>query len=96
MQRILKALALAVAVSFLVGAVLTAARTSAAAPDAGLADAGSAALILDDDSYFSASKSGPMPRPRRPDGGTRTFFPASKSPSGMALPQEQSPQQQAP
>lgn len=94
MQRILKALALAVAVSFLAGAVLTAARTSAAgtARDAGTPapDAGSsAAFVLDEDSYLSGSKSGPLPRPRHPDGGTRTFLPATKSPGGMALPREQ-------
>lgn len=85
MQRILKALALAVAVSFLAGAVLTAARTSAASPDAGVHDAG---IAPQDSAFFNATKSALMPRPRRADGGTRTYFPATKSPGGMAIPQE--------
>ena len=60
------------------------------AADAGApVDAGSpieAAVLDDDPTYFDASKSG-LVRPRRKrDAGAPTFFPASKSLAGEALP----------
>jgi hypothetical protein len=101
MQRILKVLAVAVALSFLGGAVLTA---SAASP---AVDAGTPAP---EPAYFPATKAAVMPRPRPRDAGQPvqpTYFPASKSFGGDALPgvkqqlnpapqpppQKQSPQQ---
>lgn len=50
---------------------------------------------------FNATKSAPLPPPSRQkkDGGTRTFFPASKSMGGEGLPgldDEPAPQPQAP
>jgi len=48
---------------------------------------------------FNATRSAPVPPPSRRarDGGTRTFFPASKSPGGEGLPGlEDEPPQQGP
>jgi hypothetical protein len=104
MTRMLKVLAVAIALSFLGGAVLTA---SAASP---AADAGTA-----EPTFFPATKAAVMPRPKPRDAGQPpqpTYFPASKSFGGEALPgvndklgglkpknpppQQQSPQQNAP
>lgn len=72
MMRVLKVLAVAMALSFLGGAVLTA---SAASPDAGTAAP----------TFFPPTKSAPV-RPRPRDGGQPMYFPASKSFGGGALP----------
>ena len=82
-QTILKTLAIAVALLFLGGAVLTAvtnlfgsqAQAATPARDAGV-----------DRTFFSASKSGPVPRPRPRDAGEPVYFPASKSFGGESLP----------
>ena len=98
MQPLLKLLALAVAVLFLGGAVLTAMsdRAMAATPPA---DAGSPERL-----YFPATKAAVMPRPKPRDAGEPVFFPASKSFGGESLPgvkqklrePAQAPQQNAP
>lgn len=87
---LLKLLAVAVALLFLVGAVLTAV-TDLFGPGFALAaaparDDGDAGVRVVDKTYFSASKSGPMPRPRARDAGEPVFFPASKSFGGESLP----------
>jgi hypothetical protein len=102
MQPLLKALALAVAVLFLGGAVLTAMsdRALAAEPPR---DAGAPERL-----YFPATKAAVMPRPKPRDAGEPVYFPASKSFGGESLPgvnqklrelnpapQPQSPQQNA-
>jgi len=86
-RAILKLLAVAVALLFLGGAVLTAAfdvfgsHTAYAEP---VPDAGAPRL------YFHASKSAPLQPPRRvePDAGPSkpVSFPASKSAGGEAIP----------
>ncbi len=92
-MRLLKVLSVTVAMLFLGGAVLTAIsdRALAAEPEK---DGGP--------SFFHATKSAVLPRPRARDAGTPVFFPASKSPGGEELPgvqqlreksAQQSPQQ---
>jgi hypothetical protein len=88
-QALLKVLAISVALLFLAGAVLTSSidlfgLALAASPsnDAGpVADAGAL-----ERTYFSASKAGPLPRPKPVDAGEPVYFPASKSFGGGALP----------
>lgn len=84
---LLRVVALVVAVLFLGGAVLSAMsdRALAASP---ARDAGSEART-----FFPATKSAPLPRPRARDGGAPVYFPASKSPGFMEL---RNPEQNAP
>lgn len=96
----LKVAAVLVALLFLLGAMLTAVTElfggSKVRPLFGMsADALAGPLEARPDAgekkpptYFNATKSAPLPPPSRrtKDGGTRTFFPASKSMGGEGLP----------
>lgn len=118
-QALLKTLAITVALLFLLGAVLTAvtdlfgsskvrplflASQEALAATPPRADGGADAGPPER-TYFNATKSGPLPRPRPRDAGEPVYFPASKSFGGEALPginqqlkqlHEPTPQQAAP
>jgi hypothetical protein len=97
----LKVAAVLVALLFLLGAMLTAVTElfggSKVRPLFGMsADALAGPIEARPDAgekkppptYFNATKSAPLPPPSRrtKDGGTRTFFPASKSMGGEGLP----------
>jgi hypothetical protein len=109
---LLKTLAITVALLFLLGAVLTAVTdlfgSTALAAEPPRQDAG-VEFRPAERTYFNATKSGPLPRPRPRDAGQPVYFPASKSFGGESLPginqqlkqlreptPQQAPQQQAP
>ncbi|MFT3713824.1 MAG: hypothetical protein QM817_39700 [Archangium sp.] len=119
MRSVLKLLAVAVAVLFLIGAMLTAVgdlfgdtkvrplfgmsmEALAATPDGGktVPQNANAAPSNVDTPRFNATKSAPIPLPRKAKdaGQPQTYFPASKSMGGEGLPglDEPVPQQQAP